>query len=51
MALVGHFCEENGAMHLTTKLADFLSPHTRPFSNAAQMYEELMDFGTVSQNH
>lgn len=47
---IGHVYDENGVMHLTAKLADFLPPHTRRFSRPAQMYEELMNIRSVPPN-
>jgi hypothetical protein len=50
MTAIGHFYKEEGVIHLTAKLADCLSPHTRRFSRPAQMYEELMGLSSVPGN-
>jgi hypothetical protein len=49
MTATGHFYEENGAIHFTAKLADFLRPYTRRFAKG-QMFEELLKMGSIASN-
>ncbi|HEV2991111.1 MAG TPA: hypothetical protein VG759_21915 [Candidatus Angelobacter sp.] len=50
MSAVGVLYEEDGAVHLTARLGDYVPSHTRRFSSYSELYTELLTLRSIPQD-